>query len=94
MIHAYALRVYGEQSDTSQPFAEEIEDLKEALKEQSRERVPLEWGTPLFVFINRRHSRLKILYFDGTGLWLLCCRSKGSMPAFQLDLNPCRGNFC
>lgn len=25
----------------------------------------------LFVFVNKRHSRLKALYFDGTGLWLL-----------------------
>jgi transposase len=25
----------------------------------------------LFVFSNKRHTRLKMLYFDGTGLWLL-----------------------
>jgi transposase len=24
----------------------------------------------LFVFTNKRHTRLKVLYFDGTGLWL------------------------
>lgn len=24
----------------------------------------------LFVFVNKRHTRLKVLYFDGTGLWL------------------------
>jgi len=24
----------------------------------------------LFLFINRRHDRLKILHFDGTGFWL------------------------
>lgn len=27
-------------------------------------------GGALFVFINKRHTRLKVLYFDGTGIWL------------------------
>lgn len=28
----------------------------------------------LFVFTNRRHTRIKVLCFDGTGLWLMCKR--------------------
>ncbi len=31
-------------------------------------------GGAIFAFINKRRTRLKLLYFDGTGLWLMIKR--------------------
>jgi transposase len=41
--------------------------VKEALKEDER-------SSQIFVFTNRRRDRIRLLYWDGTGLWLMTKR--------------------
>ena len=48
-----------------------FEGLHAAVGEQLKEYVR---SGALFVFTNKRHTRLKVLYFDGTGLWLMTKR--------------------
>lgn len=41
-------------------------------------------GGSLYVFSNRRHTRIKILYWDGTGLWVMTKLHDPQCPVFKI----------
>lgn len=47
----------------------------------------------LFIFTNKRHTRLKILYFDGTGLWILTKRLEAGTFSWPRDIEPNRSKL-
>ena len=49
-----------------------------AIAKHELERNPMDGN--LFVFANRRRDRIKLLYWDGTGFWVLAKRHETHCP--------------
>ena len=47
----------------------------------------------LFVFANRRRTRLKVLYWDGTGLWLMTKRLEAGTFSWPRSVEPGAGKL-